>query len=170
MTDFDMREHIRQSNMIENIYDEAEITQSLVAWNYLLQGGPLTHDLICGAQRVITNNQQDLPPAYKGVYRHHVYVNVMVGNYQPPRYQEVQRLMNRFLAEHGQRAPWENHVFFESVHPFADGNGRTGRMLMWHQEVELGQEPTLFLAKNRFRYYNELDQDNIRATVAGEFP
>lgn len=33
------------------------------------------------------------------------------------------------------RSPYENHLDFESLHPFTDGNGRTGRMLWLWQMI-----------------------------------
>jgi Fic family protein len=60
-----------------------------------------------------------------------------------------------------QRTPWVNHVGFETIHPFADGNGRTGRMLMWWQEVQAGQTPTLFKAADRQRYYADLSSTRL---------
>lgn len=53
------------------------------------------------------------------------------------------------------------HLYFESIHPFIDGNGRIGRALVEKiLSQDLGQ-PVLFslsntLMKNRKRYYNEL--------------
>lgn len=55
------------------------------------------------------------------------------------------------------------HVQFETIHPFLDGNGRTGRLLIaliLHQEGVL-RDPllylSLFLKQNRDRYYTLLD-------------
>jgi len=41
-------EHIRQSNLIENIDDPAEDEQSMVAWLILNGTDKLSHGLICG--------------------------------------------------------------------------------------------------------------------------
>lgn len=54
------------------------------------------------------------------------------------------------------------HYQFEAIHPFSDGNGRTGRILMVLQmvELELLQHPVLyisgFLNRHRADYYNLL--------------
>lgn len=54
------------------------------------------------------------------------------------------------------------HAQFETVHPFRDGNGRTGRMLttLYLREVGLLEKPALFLSayfkKHQQIYYNRL--------------
>lgn len=68
------------------------------------------------------------------------------------------------------------HAQFETIHPFADGNGRTGRMIvtmfLWHQK--LLEMPVLYLSsylkKHQDTYYERLhgyhsEEDRIAAWV-----
>lgn len=62
--------------------------------------------------------------------------NVRVGSYVPPQWAEVPNLMvglSNFLHDDSiprvLKAVW-GHIMFESIHPYADGNGRVGRFLV----------------------------------------
>ena len=112
-----------------------------------------SHIALKRTQRLIVINQ-DLADTYKGGYR---VCNVSVGGRLCPPYVNVYRLINEWLYFHKNHTPLENHIKFELIHPFVDGNGRTGRMLMWWQEIKEGNEPTLFKADERQEYYKLFD-------------
>ncbi len=63
------------------------------------------------------------------------------------------------------------HVLFESIHPFADGNGRAGRILMNYLAISLGLPP--FVIKglspvDRDEYYDALEKGD--SGFHGTFP
>ena len=74
----------------------------------------------------------------------------------------------RFLHEDGSTHPLARmaagHHQFESIHPFADGNGRTGRLInaLYLSELKLTEGPVLchsrYILRNRARYYQLLDR------------
>lgn len=62
--------------------------------------------------------------------------NVMVGNHFPPKggdhifYRLQDILAMAYIGD--ERNAYETHHAYESLHPFTDGNGRSGRMIwMW---------------------------------------
>jgi len=50
------------------------------------------------------------------------------------------------------------HNRFERIHPFIDGNGRTGRLLLNLILVRLGFPPAIIFKRDRNRYLQALDQ------------
>jgi len=49
----------------------------------------------------------------------------------------------------------EEHVRFLKIHPFADGNGRTARILMNIQNLNSGYNPTIFMAQEPPKGYED---------------
>jgi cell filamentation protein, protein adenylyltransferase len=90
----------------------------------------------------------------------------------PPPYQDVEKCMaalERFLHDDKLALPilikaGMAHVQFETIHPFLDGNGRVGRLLITFLLYQAGvlQEPILYLSlyfkQQRDEYYRLLEE------------
>lgn len=91
---------------------------------------------------------------------------VRVGPYLAPDWQEVKEMMSnliRFIKEDKKLNPAElsarAHYKFEKIHPFGDGNGRIGRLIM-NQILWLSGYPMLIIEyKKRKSYYKALQKD-----------
>ena len=66
------------------------------------------------------------------------------------------------------------HVRFESIHPFIDGNGRTGRILLNFELMKAGLLPVNIKFADRMAYYDAFDTcrrannyDAMDALIAG---
>ena len=149
-----MLEHIHNSNLIEGIDDPVEDQVSLEAWAFLCEQNNFDLLTIRELHNRITKNQ--LPSNYRGVWRPH---NVRVGNYLPPPHYVVPILMQEWVSFASRHSSRDAHVKFERIHPFVDGNGRVGRMLMWLHEIRDGLPPTLILASNVREYYSWFDKE-----------
>lgn len=145
-----MDEHIRQSNLIEGIDDRSQDRQSMSAWKWLEGQRVLNASVIKRLHKILTHTQKDLAEEYKGVFRP---IQVRVGNHVPPKPEDVKREMSKWLKDYKTLTPKEAHIRFETIHPFVDGNGRTGRMIMWWMERKIGKEPILLKADERWAYY-----------------
>ena len=49
-----------------------------------------------------------------------------------------------------------SHHIFEVIHPFIDGNGRTGRLLINKVLHDLGEEPIIIMFDDRSKYYDSI--------------
>ena len=58
--------------------------------------------------------------------------------------------------EHPLKLAFHFHLRYEGIHPFVDGNGRTGRMIMNKILMTNGYFPVVIYSKNSTAYYNAI--------------
>jgi len=81
------------------------------------------------------------------VLRDKVGLNVRVGGHiAPPGGIGIVDDLNEILRATAHQSPWATHVRYENLHPFTDGNGRSGRALWrWHMRRCGSDAPLGFL-------------------------
>ena len=57
------------------------------------------------------------------------------------------------------------HIEFEAIHPFIDGNGRTGRLLVNLELMKLGYPPIDIKFKDRMAYYDAFDSYHVKGDL-----
>ena len=88
----------------------------------------------------------------------------MVGMYRTALPADVESEMEKLLEWYsGQYKSIETlacfHARYESIHPFQDGNGRTGRMLIFRESLKYPDvDPFIILDKNRNDYIEGLKE------------
>lgn len=122
---------VRESNRIEGIHREPTADEILCTQHFLqlkaLMIGPL----------------QELVDVYQpgAKLRRHPGMDVRVGGFMPPLGgEQVPSLLRSLLndAVDGSVHPYQAHLRYEALHPFMDGNGRSGRVIWLWQMLKLG--------------------------------
>ncbi len=101
-------------------------------------------------------------PDDKGRYRK-IPVTIAGAYVNPVEPHFIEERMQKLLADHSQRKLHILvkialfHLEFEGIHPFIDGNGRTGRLLANLELLQKGYPPINIKFTDRARYYNAFD-------------
>ncbi len=160
---------------------EQGISQLLVAV-YRDFAEPLTHERLCEWHALVLQGRSDVPDL--GRYRTDPSpVQIVSGSISDPKVHFeappaalVTKEMNTFLAwfSEAEHPPLTKaglaHLYFESIHPFSDGNGRLGRALC---DVALSRSlgyPSLTLLSRTIQarqseYYSQLQQASTTLLV-----
>ena len=107
---------------------------------------------------VLVGNKDD-----RGVYRK-VPVRIMGAKHEPVQpymiEPKMEELLKKFMEgkEHIITKLARFHIEFEGIHPFIDGNGRTGRLLVNMELMKAGYPPIDIKFTDRMEYYKAFDE------------
>ncbi len=149
-------EFLRESNAIEGEYSREALDSAKQAWTMakLAASEPMDKHYILGIHRRLLKR---LNPKIAGKIRD---CPVMIGG--KTKWQSKEEIIEeiRLLCNPGlypissEELIKRWHIQFEDIHPFQDGNGRTGRILMNIQRLKRGL-PLLIIheGKEQMEYY-----------------
>jgi Fic family protein len=151
----------------KNLHEHLEAKNHEEAMNFLFEVVDskkrltLSHHLIRQLHQLVV---KDTEASIAGTYRN-TDVQILGSKHRPPPGYQVQEQMTKFFE-------WMNeskskyhpvefaaiaHHRFVAIHPFEDGNGRTGRLLMNFLLMRGGYPIAIIQKNDRTKYYNALD-------------
>ena len=147
-----------------------EIQNSVAAYYRMLDAfekrEALSEAMICEFHSLLTQGTYDLPRYQKGerpgTYKKNDYVTGRneVGALPEDVPLELGELIGEqedVQASQALTAAAYFHAKFENIHPFADGNGRTGRLLMNYLLLLWDHPPVIIHEEDRRAYYGALE-------------
>lgn len=172
MTLSDVREVLGDDNKVltnKTAKEQTEARNHRTALYYLLdelnkQGGNFkwTKELILQTHLRLMNTLI----SDAGMYRNHS-VRIMgshaaLANYVsvPARIEEFIEAINKPANNLVERLAW-SHATYEQIHPFSDGNGRTGRLIMFAQALQEEIVPPLVVKERKRAYYKYLETAHL---------
>lgn len=155
---------LRESNNIEGVWDDLSLQQAIHAWEYLRSKPKLSAHVVLKTHKILMLHQP-LHPDEKGYFRK---VPVWIGGREGHPWWGVReevihwsQAMNNSTTDKYVETEEQKrglvvamHILYEKIHPFVDGNGRTGRMFMnWHCK-KLGLPYLVIKEAEKRKYYD----------------
>lgn len=140
---------------------------------------PLSHNQLFAWHQMLMNGRRDLDNI--GKYRSHEDPMQIVSgridqpnvHFEAPPSREIPEEMGAFISWFNNSTKLEPltragiaHLYFESIHPFEDGNGRIGRAISEKSLSQSLNRPTLIalshvIAINKKKYYSALQSNSV---------
>lgn len=154
----DIREQIKMAILKERFVYDPNIKGHLLGWDYIKSIKRPTIAQVNKLHEIMFLNC-DID-CVLGAMRNLDGFIVHVGQYYAPHPNKVIELMNKWVEFEGE--PIERHILFEHIHPFSDGNGRIGRLML---AIESGFRKATF--KSKEKYYKLFNNKRAILTKAG---
>ena len=145
-----LKDHVEATQHRDAFYHACDVVAKKI---------PLDEQTIADIHSIVLNDR----PRDRGVYRN-VPVRIMGSTHIPPNYIKVPMLVRELITWYTKDAPnilkhiAQLHIEFERIHPFIDGNGRTGRLIANVELMKAGYPPVDIKFTDRKEYYDSLSE------------
>ena len=128
---------------------------------------PITERIIKQIHYLVLADKKD----DRGVYRR-VPVRIMGASHEPAQPYLIEPKMEQLLIDYNNSSEHiitklaKFHIEFEGIHPFIDGNGRTGRLLVNLELMKAGYPPIDIKFTDRLSYYSAFDEYYVKHNLS----
>lgn len=160
-----LEEHVVESNAIENIFVDKRhhfFKDHLAAAQVVAKAARESRVVVSpeSIHGILMKNEMADAGKIREVY-------VRVGSFLKPKPVDVEKLMEKWKesllkdlwqeqSAIGAGLAWHYHHWFEAIHPFRDGNGRTGRLLLNAIRLVFGQPWLVIYSRGKEDYYRAI--------------
>ena len=164
----DIYQSIKFDKPISNNNDIFETINHFHLFNYMLDNvdKKLTEKMIKEFHKILKSNTSDSEKDWFNVGDYKTKTNYIGSDVKTTSPKLVPAQMQKLLEWYNEKKnPTFNdivefHVRFEKIHPFQDGNGRIGRLIMFKECLKNSITPFIILDKDKYFYYKGLKEYN----------
>lgn len=139
-------EFLKESNAIEKEYSDIALEDAIFAWGYAKNITKIGFKHLLEIHRLLMHR---IDSDIAGKLRDHdiyiggnrkIFISETLLKEQLQIFLKIVNSFNEDLKSKKQKQDWckTEHIHFEHIHPFSDGNGRVGRILYNHHRLKLG--------------------------------
>lgn len=153
-------------SMIEHLEAKNHQTALEYLFSYLTSKDSINEKLILKLHEMLMNGIH----SDAGFYRRHA-VRIVGANVPTANYVKVPYLMEELAKDMNKKSKEiighvaTIHSKFEQIHPFGDGNGRVGRLIMNAMLLKQNIAPAVIKQKGKQKYYSCLNKAQLREDI-----
>ena len=159
---------LEDGNEQANVDDIIETANHFRLVDYMLDVAdkPLTENMIKEFHKILKTGTSDERKSWFSVGDYKKLENEVAGN-GTTKPADVESAINKLLDQYNSltEISFETivkfHKDFETIHPFQDGNGRVGRIIMFKECLKNNITPFIILDKDKMYYYRGLKEYDV---------